>query len=121
MEYFKIESFYKDFQYPEEFIKIMELDLLNFDLWVVYDNKEFFDVRIKGLIERYPNRKLIPFAKREDCDDIACFEIGKEGTVQIIHDFSSEGYEQRKEYKSFWDWFRDAIEEMIKRYEEDKE
>lgn len=38
------------------------------------------------------------FVKR---DDIVYFEIGKENKVQIIHDFSSAGYEQRKEYDGF--------------------
>lgn len=55
-------------------------------------------IRIKGLQQRYPHRKLIPFARREDNDDIACFEVGKKDNVQIIHDFSSEGYEQKKQY-----------------------
>ena len=65
----------------------------------------------------YPQRKLIPFARRDDGDDIACFEVGKENRVQIIHDFASAGYEQRKEYECFWDWFRDAVEEMINKDE----
>ena len=47
--------------------------------------------------KRYPNRKLIPFAKRVDNDDTACFEIGKGSKVQLIHDFASEGFEQRKD------------------------
>ena len=54
------------------------------------------------------------FARRDDGDDIACFEIGKGNKVQIVHDFASAGYEQRKEYDCFWDWFKDAVEEMIK-------
>ena len=62
---------------------------------------------------RYPQRILIPFARRGDNDDVACFELNKGEEVQIIHDFASIGYEQRKTYKTFWDWFRDAIEEMI--------
>ena len=69
--------------------------------------------RLKGVTERYPNRKLIPFARRDDNDDIACFEVGKGEKVQIIHDFASEGYEQRNEYNDFWDWLKDAIDEMI--------
>lgn len=40
---------------------------------------------------------VIPFARRDDNDDIACFEVGKGKSVQIIHDFASEGFEQRKE------------------------
>ena len=41
------------------------------------------------------------------------FEVGKGEKVQIIHDFASEGYEQRNEYNDFWDWLKDAIDEMI--------
>ena len=35
--------------------------------------------------------------KRVDNDDTACFEIGKGSKVQLIHDFVSEGFEQRKD------------------------
>ncbi len=50
--------------------------------------------------------------------DIACFEVGQDGRVFIIHDFASEGYEQRKIYVDFWEWFKDAIQEMINHAEE---
>ncbi len=100
------------FQYPDSFIKIIELNLLDFDLWYIMDEERVLS-RLKGVMERYPNRKLIPFARRDDNDDIACFEAGKGEKVQIIHDFASEGYEQRKEYNDFWAWLEDAISEMI--------
>ena len=60
--------------------------------------------RLIGLMRRYPSRKLIPFAKRDDCDDIACFEVDRPNFVEIIHDFSSPGFEQRQEYTSFKQW-----------------
>lgn len=120
MSYGNVKQIYKDFNYPEEFLKMIELNLTNFDVWYFIVEEDIL-IRIKGLKKRYPDRKLIPFARRGDCDDIACFEIGKEGTVQIVHDFSSSGYEQRREYKCFWDWLKEAVEEMIERYEEDKE
>lgn len=100
------------FQYPDSFIKAIELNLLDFDLWYIMDEERVSN-RLKGVTERYPNRKLIPFARRDDNDDIACFEVGKGEKVQIIHDFASEGYEQRNEYNDFWDWLKDAIDEMI--------
>lgn len=56
---------------------------------------------LKGVTERYPNRKLIPFARWDDNDNIVWFEVGKCEKVQIIHDFGSEGYEQRKENNHF--------------------
>lgn len=100
------------FRYPESFLRIVKLNLVDLDLWYVMD-KEQMRCRYEGLKERYPNRALIPFARRDDNDDIACFELNKGEEVQIIHDFASQGYEQRKKYKMFWHWFRDAIEEMI--------
>lgn len=32
-----------------------------------------------------------PFARRDDGDDIACFEMKKGNSVQIKHDFANEG------------------------------
>lgn len=100
------------FIYPEPYLKVVSLNLIRLDPWIIMD-KEQIIIRLEGLTNRYPNRELIPFAKRFDNDDVACFELGKGDVVQIIHDFSSSGYEQRKEYKSFWDWFRGSIDEMI--------
>lgn len=102
----------KGFNYPEPFLRILNLNLVNFDLWFIM-NKEQMIITFEGLKKRYPDRVLIPFAKTGANDDIACFELNKEGGVQIIHDFASSGYEQRKYYETFWDWFRYAIEEMI--------
>ena len=76
-------------------------------------SKEQVRSRIKGLIQRYPDRRLIPFARRGDNDDIACFEVNKGEQVMIIHDFASIGYEQRECFDTFWEWFRYAIELMI--------
>ena len=49
------------FQYPDSFIKAIELNLLDFDLWYIMDEERVLN-RLKGLKERYPNRQLIPFA-----------------------------------------------------------
>ena len=53
---------------------------MDLDLWYLM-TKEQVEIRIKGLKDRYPQRKLIPFARRDDGDDIACFEVGKENRV----------------------------------------
>lgn len=55
---------------------MVELNLVDFDIWYFLDSEWALSL-YKGLQERYPTRKLIPFAKRGDCDDTACFEIGK--------------------------------------------
>lgn len=100
------------FQYPKDFLRLIELGMVNYDVWYFFD-KNSIRIRYEGLQKRYPYRNLIPFARRGDNDDIACFELNKGETVQIIHDFASAGYEQRQVYEKFWDWFREAIEEMI--------
>ncbi|MBP3800972.1 MAG: hypothetical protein J6I85_02920 [Clostridia bacterium] len=108
---FNINKIYADFAYPEAYYKILELNLTNFDYWYFIPDEDI-EVRIEGMKKRYPNRKLVPFARRGDNDDVACFEIGKGETVQIIHDFASSGYEQREEYKNIWLWLKAAIKEL---------
>lgn len=102
----------KGFSYPESFLKVVRLELVDLEPWYIMDADDV-QLRIKGMRVRYPERVLIPFARRDDNDDVACFELNKGETVQIIHDFASPGYEQRKTYNTFWVWFREAIEEMI--------
>ncbi|MEI3213925.1 hypothetical protein [Clostridium sp. AM34-9AC] len=101
-----------NFVYPKSIIKLLELNLTNFDVWYFMD-KESVRIRLAGLQKRYPERNLIPFARRGDCDDIACFEVGKGEQVYVIHDFASSGYEQRKIYENVWKWLEDVVETMI--------
>ena len=93
-------------------IELLELNLTNFDVWYFMD-KESVRIRLAGLQKRYPERNLIPFARRGDCDDIACFEVGKGEQVYVTHDFASSGYEQRKIYENVWKWLEDVVETMI--------
>lgn len=119
MELFDVSSFYEEFCYPSQIIKAAELGLVDFDYWYFMSQSDVAS-RMPALMERYPNRKLVPFARRDDCDDIACFEIGKEDCVQIIHDFASAGWEQRGEYLDFWAWMKSAIDELAERSAEEE-
>lgn len=101
-----------NFVYPKSVIKLVDLNLTNFDVWYFMD-KESAKIRLAGLHKRYPERKLIPFARRGDCDDIACFEVGKGEQVYVIHDFASSGYEQREIYENVWKWLTDVVNTMI--------
>lgn len=105
-------TFHSNFGFPEEFRKVVNLELTNLEPWYILDPKQLAD-KMKGLRERYPSKELIPFARRTDNDDVACFEVGNEQKVFVIHDFASPGWEQHEVYETFWDWFRQAIEEMI--------
>ncbi|MFW7369195.1 hypothetical protein [Vagococcus fluvialis] len=98
--------------YPKGFKKILDLNLIDFDIWFIMESDFASKVEL-GLKTRYPERNLIPFAKKSDCDDLACFEFNKEKPIQIIHDFASNGWEQRKELDTIWEWLEIAIEDLI--------
>lgn len=100
------------FYYPDEFKRIVSQGLLDFDPWLILQG-ERLRIRFNGIKSRYPSRELIPFARREDNDDVACWEVNKPGKVIIIHDFAREGYENVQEIDSFWDWLRSALEATI--------
>lgn len=100
------------FDYPEEYLRIVRLNLENLEPWYLLPPERASTI-MAGLGERYGSRILIPFAKRDDNDDVSCFEVRGRFPIVIIHDFSSRGTETRKGFESFWDWFRYAIEEMM--------
>jgi hypothetical protein len=103
------------FDYPQAFLRIVEdQKLLDFDPWIIMQGEQLRS-RLNGLKMRYPTRQLVPFARREDNDDVACWDSKKR--VVIIHDFASPGYETKLELNCFWDWLRSALEATIE-YEE---
>ncbi|MCF0123214.1 MAG: hypothetical protein HUJ67_03780 [Ruminiclostridium sp.] len=112
MELFNISTVFSGFEYPYQLKKVADLNLVDFDYWFIMDAK-LAEAYTHGMRDRFPARHLAPFAKRCDCDDVACLEMEKPRKVEIIHDFCTPGWEQRGEYDSFWDWFMEAIEEMI--------
>ena len=101
-----------NYDYPEGYKKLKDLNLIDFEYWYFIPEYQLKN-RFIGMSQRYPSRKYIPFARREDRDDIACFEYGKGNTVFIIHDYASAGFEERKSYNNIWEWVKDAIDELI--------
>lgn len=100
------------FTYPRQFKHILELGMTDLDPWYVIEGQSLRDT-MKGLTERYPERRLVPFARRQDNDDVACWSVGTNDEVLIIHDFASAGWEQRDRFPSFYEWLRRAIEDLI--------
>ena len=100
------------FSYPDSFKRIFKQGLLDFDPWIIMES-EILRTRYEGLKKRYPTRELIPFARVDGNDDIACWEKNKNGKIIIIHDYASEGYENVREFDNFWDWLRSALESTI--------
>ena len=100
------------FGYPRQFMRVIQLGLTDLEPWYVLEGTSLRDA-MAGLAERYPNRKLIPFARRQDNDDIACWEAGATEAVFVIHDFATPGWEQRSQFVDFYGWLRRAVDDLI--------
>lgn len=100
-----------NFEYPREFIRVVELGILDIEPWQILRG-DLLEWRYHGMQERYPGRTLVPFAARQDNDDVACWEDGN-STVLIVHDFAEPGWEARESYEGFYDWLRRAIDDLI--------
>ena len=100
------------FSYPAGFKSIVERRLVDLDPWQILGG-EALPARYSGLKLRYPARRLVPFAARGDCDDVACWQVDSGTPIVIIHDFASEDWLVRRHYASLWDWLRSAIEDLI--------
>lgn len=106
----------RGFHLPRAYIRLGELGLTNLEPWYFLHGKEF-EVVCRGLNGRYPKRVAVPYARRKDNDDVACFVVQsgdhEAGSIIIVHDYSSPGHEVDFHADSFWDWFRVAIDDMI--------
>jgi hypothetical protein len=96
---------------PDGLRRVAEQNLVDIAPWHVMP-RELALRRLKGLRERY-SRKYVPFARRQDNDDLACIDPARPSEVVVVHDFAGEGSEVRVRFDSFWDWFRAAVDEMI--------
>jgi hypothetical protein len=98
------------FTYPNNFITAVESGLLDVGQWQILTG-DWLLVRLEGLKKRFPDRHLVPFARRLDSDDIACWEQDSPTEVRIVHDFAAPGWEERERYPSFDAWVRAAKSE----------
>ncbi|UZO80659.1 hypothetical protein NBT05_17240 [Aquimarina sp. ERC-38] len=99
----------------KKYKRLLDLNLENFEPWRIL-SKSQSDKYGKDLRKRYSKRNLIPFARRIDCDDVACWDLSKTESIEkiyIIHDFASEGWEQQEEFENFDDWFKEALNDMF--------
>lgn len=108
-----IEDLPEGFVYSSKFIRVVELGLTNLEPWLVMQGESLRE-RYEGLRKRFPGRTLVPFARRLDNDDVACWDVGADPErVVVVHDFAAPGWEVRGEFVDFNDWLRQAIEDLI--------
>jgi hypothetical protein len=77
---------------------------------------------VSGVIdlkERWPDgpsqTRLVTFARRQDRDDYACFEVegGRAGRVVVVHfTWSTDGYWIMSVYRDLGDWLKDIVEDV---------
>ena len=105
---------------PRGYQEVRGLNIVSLPPWHLLTDDEF-DYLFAGLNERHPHRRVIPFARRADNDDVACFVVSDPdqpaGQVIVVHDFASPGYEVVKRLRNCWEWLRYAVGEMIERHE----
>lgn len=99
------------FVYPDEFLRAVDSGLVGLEPWWLLEADNLRS-RVSGIRQRFPERRLVPFARREDNDDVACWDLDS-GTVRVIHDFTTPGRENRAEYSTFYEWMRAALEDFI--------
>ena len=82
--------------------------------WYLLPRDQIFSVT-----ERWPrfgeSGHLYAFARRQDCDDIACFSLdgtSREVKVVVVHGWTSSGYEVEAKFESIWDWLRSVVADI---------
>lgn len=100
------------FKYPKEFLWVLNLPVTNLKPWVFHSGIAL-QKRFEGMKERYPDRILIPFAFRQDCDEVACWDLNDHCKVKVIEDFTKANIKEDIVYATFLDWFAQAVNDMI--------
>src|SRR5262249_6086940 len=108
-ELLKPEQLPEWFTYPSAFLQLVDSGITQFDPWWIFDRK-YAKEKMGGLRARYPDRDLVPFARNQSNDDVACWDKNAPGKVVVIHDYADPGWERRATFDTFQDWFRSAIE-----------
>ena len=60
-------------------------------------------------------KRLLAFARRQDCDDLACFVVGDGGLIEgisLIHGWTQAGFDVAQEFPGFWEWLKHVIEDI---------
>ncbi len=95
--------------YPEELVDLVKAGRVKLVPWHLA--KADTSLAVYARLKSSLGRDLVPFAYRQDSEDLACFEKGRGQAVMIIHDNTEPGWEDEGSYPSFADWLRDAERE----------
>ena len=103
-------------QLPKAYKRVFELGLTNLEPWYFLELSETKSV-YSSLVRQYDQHFQIPFARRKDNDDVACFTANDQYSLQeqivIIHNYAARGSETTATFPNFWDWFVFAVSELV--------
>lgn len=106
----KLSSLPDWFTYPTQLVCLVGSGKTNLTPWHIMEDAQVLAVRMR--LQNDYHRDLVPFAYRQDNDDIACFEKGYTESVLVIHIGASPGWENEGSYSSFDEWFKDVELDM---------
>lgn len=112
-ELLDVDSTPADFTYPRQLVRAVELGITNLELWWILTGSELRE-RAAGLAQRYPalTEVLVPFAWRQDNDDIACCDAT--GEIVTVHDFATPDWAVRgPRYPDFGEWLKQAVQDHL--------
>ena len=113
---FPLEVLPTGFQFPRSFTNFVsggEIPYLE-PWWFICEDAKLADGWLKIVKDWYPKRPLVPFAKYEGTDDIACFDgsaVSNDPIVHYVHTFAESPYEARGWVPNFDAWLARAQEE----------
>jgi len=103
------------FRFPESYLFLLEKRPPDIEPWEWLASYKELSISWMNIIKKqFPYRTVIPFAKRDDSDDVSCFDgTDTSGNPKIIfiHTFCSPGSENRGEANNFDDWLEVTKEE----------
>ena len=82
--------------------------------WYLLPREQVFSVS-----DRWPraaqDSTLFAFARRQDCDDLACLAMRHEDRqlrVVVVHGWTPEGYDVVAEFDTIWNWLRSVVRDI---------
>jgi hypothetical protein len=96
------------FVFPAPYLEIVLSELADLDpLFWLLERSGSVERWTEILKEQFPERRLVPFAKDGDSDDVYCFDGDDPSgnpAVLRIHSFTKAGWEYRGEWDTFDSW-----------------
>lgn len=104
--------------YPTELVTMVQSGRVSFPPWYLLTAKESLQLHIR--LRQSLRRELIPFAYRQDREELACLEAAKGHMVVLIYDYAKPGWENGGRFGNYSDWLFNAEEEARQWDEEEK-